>query len=164
MLPSSAPPSARRAILRADALAASPLSLVVEEVVASVWMAPGAVGLTDVGALQRSRRPLAVLARRARVEVVGVDAPGGHAEVVQRGAGGDRADVQFIRPPVREHLLPLVPDLQGEVAVAVRTDRPVPQPAPIAAPELGFKPLSGIAWLRTCRHTTEYTEFSGRPS
>jgi hypothetical protein len=87
------------------------------------------------------------------------NAAGRHADVIQRVAGPDWADVELVGVPMREHLdpRPLAPDV--EVPVAVPANGAPPHPAASSALDLGLEPLA--FGLRRWSHPTKYTEWIG---
>lgn len=89
--------------------------------------------------------------------------------MVERQAGGYRADPEFVSVAVGEFLAPTVALLYVEVAVSVAADRARPEPAVAGAVHLRLEPLSRIRKprplipaLHALKHTTDYTEHVGR--
>lgn len=100
--------------------------------------------------------------------MVRVDAQRLHAEVIDRVAVWDRANMGLIGEAVGVDLLPPAVDLDGEDAIPTLRHGASPKPAPLGALELGsessiriLSPRSAVASLHVPDRTTIYTEHIG---
>lgn len=165
---SSSPPSVRRPVLCPDAFAATPLALVIEQIVASVRVALWAMRLPHVRAREGVRRADRVLLRRAWVEMRRVHASSVHAEMVECRTSRDWPSEELVAEPVSERLFPLTGDLHSEVAIAVRSDGAAPLPTSVGAGairrQLGLKSSTRVLSSGAAvppYHSTEYSEHIG---
>lgn len=93
----------------------------------------------------------------------GIDAQRSFAKVVDRQSGGDRSDVELVRRAVCPMFSPpSVERAHIEQPVSVRVLGAGPDPAPVAASNLGVESLSNVSRLRPTLHPTDFTEFVGR--
>ncbi len=101
--------------------------------------------------------------------MVRVDAQRLHAQMVDRVAVRDRANMGLVGVAMGVDLLPLSTDLDGEDSVPTLRHGASPEPASLGAFKLGsesnnrvLSSRSAVASLHTADHTTVYTEHIGR--